>query len=194
MQKKLILATVLGGLTLFLWGFISHSLLGWYAPQYRTFTNQDAVEEAIVSGVSGSGLFLLPNMTPQQKSLPSAERAVAEAEMMERLFRGPMVFAVIRVGPSASFPVLLLIQLLLSLLAALTAAWLLYRAGFATYGSRVAFVAALSLPIVLWAKLPAWNWWSFPAGFTFVESVDALIGWTLLGVVLGRLIRPEIPD
>lgn len=194
MQKKLILATVLGGLTLFLWAFISHSLLGWYAPQYRTFTNQDAVEEAIVSGVSGSGLFLLPNMTPQQKSLPSAERAVAEAEMMERLFRGPMVFAVIRVGPSASFPVLLLIQLLLSLLAALTAAWLLYRAGLATYGSRVAFVAALSLPIVFWAKLPAWNWWSFPAGFTFVESVDALIGWTLLGVVLGRLIRPEIPD
>lgn len=193
-MKKLIFVAVVGGLTLFLWGFISHSLLRWYDPQFRTFTNQEDVESAIVSGVSGSGLYLLPNLTPQQQSLPSAERADAEQEMMERLFRGPMVFAVVRVGPSAPFPVLLLIQLGISFLAALTAAWLLQQARLVTYGRRLFFVAALSLPIILWAKLPAWNWWSFPAAFTFVESVDVLIGWTLLGAVLGRMIRPEAQD
>lgn len=190
MRKQLILGSLLGGLVLFLWGFVSHAALGWYDPQLRSFTNEPSVQDEIVSGVSGSGLYLLPNLTPAQQGLPKEERAAAEAEVMERFSRGPTVFAVVRVGPQASMPVLLGVQLLLGAVTALVAAWLLALAKLPTYGRRVAFVTALALILVLFAKLPNWLWWSFPAGYTLVESLDALIGFALLGAVLGRIVRP----
>lgn len=191
MQKKLLLGAVLGGLVLFVWGFVSHALLGWYDPHLRSFTNQTEVEEAVVSGVSGSGIYLLPNLTPAEQSLPKAERAAAEAAVMERMQRGPMLFAVVRVGPGASFPTLLIVQFLIGLLAAAVATWLLLQTRIPGYGGRIAFVTAIGLVLVLWAKLPNWLWWSFPTGFTLVESLDALIGFALLGALLGRLVRPE---
>lgn len=191
MRKQLILGAVLGGLVLFVWGFVSHSLLGWYDPQLRSFTNEPAVEGAVVGGVSGSGLYLLPNLTPAQQSLPREERAAAEKDLLERFSRGPTVFAVVRVGGQPSMAVLLGVQAVIVVLTALVAAWLLAQARLPTYGRRVAFVTALSLVLVLFGKLPHWLWWSFPTGFTVVESIEAVVGFALLGAVLGRIVRPQ---
>jgi hypothetical protein len=190
MRNQLVLGALLGGLVLFAWGFVSHGVLGWHEAQLRAFTNEPAVQETVVSGVSGSGLYLLPNLSPAQQGLPKEERAAAESALMERFSRGPTVFAVVRVGSQASMPVLLGGQLLLGILTALVATWLLAQAKIPTYGRRVAFVTALAVVLVLFAKLPHWLWWSFPTGFTLVESIDTVIAFALLGALLGRIVRP----
>lgn len=191
MQKKLILSAVLGGVLLFLWGWISHAALGWYESQMRTFTNQEQVQEAIVAGVSGSGLYYLPNLRPEEKSLAGEERAAAEAALMDRWQRGPVAVTFVRIGPGASYTTRLVIQFLIGALASLVAAWLLLQAGIAAYGQRVLFVIGLALVAVIWAKLPGWNWYEVPLAWTLVEAVDSIIAFGLLGALLGRMVRPE---
>jgi hypothetical protein len=190
MQKKLILSAVLGGLLLFVWGFISHGVLTWYESQLRTFTNQDQVQEAIVAGVSGSGLYYLPNLRPEERSLAGEERAAAEAALGERWLRGPVAVTFVRIGPGASYTTRLVIQFIIGALASLVAAWLLLQAGIASYGGRVAFVIGLAVVAIIWAKLPGWNWYEVPTMWTLVEAVDSIIAFTLLGALLGRIVRP----
>jgi hypothetical protein len=191
MQKKLVLGALLGGAVLFIWGGVSHMALGWYDQHLRSFTDQQAVEQAVVSTVSGSGLYLLPNLTPAEQSLIGDERAAARQDLQERLYRGPMMFAVVRIGPGTAFPVRLTMQFFLFALAALVATWLLMQARLQSYSARAVFVATMALPIIFSSKLPQWNWWDYPAGFILVESADILIGWALLGAVLGRIAKPE---
>lgn len=191
MQKKLILGALLGGAVLFLWGAVSHVALGWYERHYRSFTDQQAVEQAVVATVSGSGLYLLPNLTPAERGLTGAEAAAARQALEERMARGPMMFAVVRIGPGAAFPMRLGMQFLLFAVAALAATWLLLQARLESFGARAVFVTALALPIVFSAKLPQWNWWDFPAGFILTESADILLGWALLGATLAWVARPE---
>lgn len=191
MQKKLILSAVLGGVLLFVWGFISHGVLTWFQSQMRTFTNQDQVEQAIVAGVSGSGFYYLPNLTPEQQGMAGEDRAAAEAAMGERWERGPVVVAFVRIGPGASYPTRLVIQFLIGVLVSLVAAWLLLQTGIASYRGRITFVFGLALVAVAWGKLPGWNWYEVPTMWTLVEAVDSLIAFALLGALLGRIVRPE---
>jgi hypothetical protein len=191
MQKKLILSAVLGGVLLFVWGFISHGLLSWYESQMRTFTNQNDVESAIVAGVSGSGFYYLPNLTPEQQGLPAEERKAAEAALMERWERGPVAVTFVRIGPGASYPTRLVIQFFIGVLASLLVAWLLLQAGIASYGGRIAFVIGIALVAVIWGKLPDWNWYEVPMMWTLVGAVDSIIAFGLLGALLGRIARPE---
>ena len=36
--------------------------------------------------------------------------------------------------------------------------------------------------------LPNWSWWGFGNGFIAVNIADTLIGWTLAGFVLAKLL------
>jgi hypothetical protein len=191
MLRRLTMGALLGGLVLFAWGFVSHMLIGWYDPHFRTFHDQEAVASTLLSNVTGGGIYFLPNLTPAQQSLTGDERAAAQAEIEERMLRGPMIFSVVRVGPGTSFTVRLGIQFVLFVLAALVATWLLMNARLEGYGARVAFVASMAVLVVLSTTVPQWSWFDYPAGFVLVESADLVIGWVLLGLVLGRIARPD---
>lgn len=191
MQKKLILSAVLGGVVLFVWGFISHGVLTWYSTQMRTFTNQDQVEEAIVAGVSGSGLYYLPNLRPEEQSLAGEERAAAEAALGERWLRGPVVVAFVRIGSGPSYTTRLVIQFLIGVAVSLVASWLLLQTSLVGFGRRIVFVVGLGLTTVIWAKLPSWNWYEVPTMWTLAETLDTVIAAALLGGVLGWTARQE---
>ncbi len=192
MHKKLVVGALTGGVTLFLWASVTHILLDWYGPHLRSFSNQELVQEAIVSSVPGAGLYLLPNLTPEQRTLPAAERRAAFAELQEQFDHGPMVLAVVRTGETAAFPVKLGKQFGLFVLVSLVATWLLLQTRLQGYGARALFVAAIAVPIVLSSKIPQWNWWDYPAGFILTETAEILIGWVLLGLVLAGVARPGV--
>jgi len=50
-----------------------------------------------------------------------------------------------------------------------------------------------SLFAVTTAVLPNWSWWGFPNSYIGFVIFDHVVGWTLAGFVLGKLVPKNEP-
>ena len=183
MAKQLAIGTILGGIVLFFWSFIAWTFIPWPGQPLKTFTNEAAVEQAIVSNASGSGNYILPN---PHKPGASAEQEQASAEKM---MRGPMVFASVRLEPMRPVPVLLIVQLVIQFLSALIVTFLLLKTCGLSYGQRVVFVAICGILIFVGGKLDEWVWWSFSSAYLMMEFGAIVIGWILAALVIAKFVK-----
>lgn len=180
MGKQLVLGTVLGGIVLFIWSALAWTFIPWPGTPLRAFTNEDAVEAAIVANAPQSGNYLLPN--PHKPGLTSEQTD----RLGEKIMRGPMMFASIRLEAMRPFPVLLIVQFLIQLVSALIATFLLLKTCGLTYGQRVLFVALCGVLIFIAGKLDEWVWWSFSSNFLMMELGAIIVGWILAGLVIAK--------
>lgn len=182
MLKKLFLGVVLEGLTLFVWGAISH--MGLPASEWvlHGFANEEAVKEAIVANAPRSGVYFLPYVDTAGMSEEQQQAT------MERAMQGPVIFAAVRLGPAAGFGPLLVIQLLIEMLSALVATALLLQAKPLSYLGRAWFVVDIAAAVAVAGNLPEWNWYNFSTAYTAAEFFDTLVGWSLAGLVLAKIV------
>ena len=80
--------------------------------------------------------------------------------------------------------------LVASLLAGLFAAWALSRARIGRHAGRIAFVVGLG--IFGWLLGPGTQgvWVNHPVDYLAASLIESVIGWTVAGVVLTRIVRP----
>jgi len=180
MTKQLMLGTILGGIVLFFWSFIAWTFIPWPGEPLRSFNNEAALEQAIVSNAPVSGVYILPN--PHKAGVTADQQTAAE----EKLMRGPMVFASVRLGAMRPFPVLLITQLVIFLISALIVTFLLLKTAGLTYGQRVVFVTICGILIFLGGKMDQWVWWSFSTSYLMAEFGAIIIGWILAALVIAK--------
>ncbi len=190
MLKSLVLGAILGGLTAFIWSFISWSVLPWHQKQLRSFQNEDEVSAVIASHAPESGNYLLPT-GPSQEGMNAEQKKAAEDIRMQKMQKGPLVFAAIRKEGFASFPKTLITQLVCQMFAALLLTWMLLQTGGLSYARRVAFLAIAGLAASVIADLPNWNWWAFSGTYTAVNLVDYTLTWLLAGLVIAKVANPQ---
>jgi hypothetical protein len=193
MVKSLVLGVILGGITAFLWSFISWSFLPWHLKQYRSFQNEDEVSALVSSHAPESGIYLLP-MGPSQEGMNSEQKKAAMEIRTEKMQKGPVVFAAVQRAGFGSFPRVLLTQLLYQILAALLLTWLLLQTSGLSYARRVAFLAIAGLAASVIADLPYWNWYGFPAVYTVVNLIDYTLTWLLAGLVIAKVTNTAKPQ
>jgi hypothetical protein len=186
MLKSLILGAVLGGITAFLWSFISWSVLPWHSKQLHSFQNEDEVSAIIASHAPQSGNYLLPT-GPSQEGMNSDQKKAAEEIRLQKMRKGPLVFAAIRKEGFGSFPMVLITQLLCQMFAALLFTWMLLQTSGLSYARRVTFLAVAGLAASVIADLPNWNWWGFAGAYTAVNLVDYTLTWLLAGLVIAKV-------
>ncbi len=185
--KKLVLATVLGGLVAFLWGAISWMVLPWHHKILQAFTNEDAVAAVIRSNTPQAGVYLLPNV---QEGASEQERASREKAAMDRMRQGPVVLAAVQVaGRDPSSPTLYLGGLLINLVGAFFVSWLVLSLSGSSYGARVKTVMLAALIAGALGHLPNWHWWGFSTGYTLMAILDLFIAWSLAGLVISRIAK-----
>ena len=174
-KGSLILAGILGGFVLFIWSAISWMALPWHTATLGIFGDPNAVLQAVAENVPNSGVYVAP---------------MGESEaVQQQIAAGPMVFASVRLGPMPSMAVLMMRGLLIYIVAALLGALLLSHTKPMSYGSRVAFLVIGAALVGVAGHLPQWNWWGFSLPFTAAEIADLLIGWSLAGLVMAKIIR-----
>ncbi|HXN52430.1 MAG TPA: hypothetical protein VN943_10870 [Candidatus Acidoferrum sp.] len=193
MLKSLVLGAVLGGITAFLWSFISWSVLPWHQKQLRSFQNEDEVSAVIASHAAESGNYLLPTAPPQE-GMNSEQKKAAEEVRMQKMQKGPLMFAAIRKEGFGSFPKVLITQLLCQMFAALLLTWLLLQTTGLSYVRRVAFLAVCGLAASVIADLPNWNWWGYSGAYTAVNVVDYTLTWLLAGLVIAKVANTAKPQ
>lgn len=178
MLKKLILAAVLGGLTAFVWGAVSHMALGFGESSIMTLQEEDATAQALVQRAPQSGMYMYP-------------KGGSEEEAMQKMASGPMVFMAVRREGMPSLATPMLSQLLIEMLGALLFAWLLTRTTGLSYLASAAFVALVALAGALVCLLPMWNWYGFSFSFVAWDLLDGVIGGFLTGLVIAKVMQSK---
>jgi hypothetical protein len=189
MKKSLLLGTILGGLTAFIWSSISWELLGWHEKTLLTFENDEAVAAVLLSHTTQSGTYLLPGM-PSQEGMTPEQKKAAQSALMERMQKGPIMFAAVRRNGFGSYARGLVIQFLSLVAAAFLLTWLLLQTQGLTYWRRVAFLAAAGLAAGVISDLPNWSWWGFSGLYTGVNVADFTLTWFISGLVIAKVAKP----
>jgi hypothetical protein len=191
MMKSLLLGTILGGFAAFLWSTVSWELLGWHEKGVHSFQNEDEVSAVISSHAIHSGVYLLPH-GPSQKGMTAEQTKAAQAALLGKMQKGPIMFAAVRSGGFGSFTQVMFVQLLSLMAAAFLLTWLLMQTADLNYGRRVLFLAVAGLSASVIVDLPNWNWWGFSASCTAVNLVDFTLTWLFAGLVIAKVAKPQV--
>jgi hypothetical protein len=188
MKKRILLAGLLGGLTLFAWGAVSHMVFQLEESAMSAAPpppGDRQIMDAVSATFPEDGIFMLPG---GDMSMKSDEAAMEEWDARWR--KGPRGILAVDHGDARTFPVMLLGEVLWDVVLATVAAILLAcaSASCCAWWCRTLFVTGLGL-IASFRTMQHWNWFHFPCGYTTVQVVDALIGFTLMGLVLAAIVR-----
>ena len=182
MGKQLALGSILGAIILFVWSTIAWEVIPWPGTPLRSFKNEDAVTQAIVANAAQSGNYLLPN---GDKSMTAEQ----EKQMIDKMAKGPIVFAAVRLEPFNSMAKPLVSQFLTQFVVALLATLLLLQTCGLSYKGRVLFVTAIGLLIFVGGHVDEWTWWSFSNAYMLMQFGALVIGWFLASLVISAFVR-----
>jgi len=185
-MARVAIATALGGLVLFVWGFVFWAMLPFPRRIIHTPTNAPEFAELLQQHALQDGAYSIPGMPPEGNPSPGELE-----EWTARRRKGPIGFFFYSArGLADDTPQLMILGLTLNLLTAFFSAWLLFVAGLRSYHARVAFVVGLGVITALASHLKQANWFYFPWEYTQLMCADVLAGSIVLGFVLAAIVKP----
>ncbi|MDR7133321.1 putative oligopeptide transporter (OPT) family protein [Lysobacter niastensis] len=178
---RLIVAGIIGGIVMFMWGAVWHMALPFSEAGMKVPPQQQVVLDAIAPTTSGEGIYMYPSISPEKMSDKAAMQAFAEET------RGkPYALVVYQPGGNPinqSMVPNLVKQLVTCILAALVLAWVLSLTAWG-FGRRVMVAGAMAVFAWIAISLPHWNWYMFPMSFTASALGEQLVGWLLAGAAI----------
>lgn len=188
MTTRIIVGGIVGGIVMFIWGFVSHMLLPLGEAGIKAIPNEDAVITAMSNNIREHAFYIFPSIDPAG----SAEQQQAGTEKYKR---GPIGILVYNPrGTDPLSPRQLATELLSNIGCALVAAFLLSRTLGSLKGVRAkaSFVALIGLAASLSIDVSQWNWYSFPTSFTVASLLDQVVGFLLTGIVLAIIVKQPV--
>ena len=182
MTKRILLAGILGGVALFIWGGLSHMALGLGEVGVQVLPHEQPALDAMKASIPNAGLYYFPQGDASMKLTPAEEN-------------GPWGILIYHpTGATFAMSRPLLNECILNIVQALIAAFLLsLAAGLGGYPSRVGFVAALGLLATIGVNVEYWNWYGFPVSYTFFYALTEVIGFVCIGLVAAAVIKHAEP-
>jgi hypothetical protein len=177
LNRKVLIAALVGGIVVFAWGALSHMALGLGEVGVKWLPNQETVLPALKTGVPDPGLYLFPY---------SEDPAQWEAAYRD----GPHGLLV--VGPKGELAMgrRMGLELLTDVLGAFLLAWVASRlAGSMGWARGAALGAVLGLFAHIGIDASYSIWYDFPWKYALGQGVDHLVGWSLGGAAIGALLR-----
>lgn len=184
-MKKILTGGALGGLVVFLWGFLSHMVLPVGEMGWSQMPIDSPLLEAMKTELPAEGLYAFPGKEVGRKQT-EAEDAVWRGKFK----RGPN--GLLLYHPTGGDPISarrLATELATDIFGALLLAYLLVAVAGSTGAQvplakmlRISFAAGLFSWVSI--EIAYWNWYGFPDGFVLGELIDQLVGWTLAGLVM----------
>jgi drug/metabolite transporter superfamily protein YnfA len=193
MAKRVVIAGILGGLTMFVWLFVAHEFLPLGEMGVGEIPNEGPVLSAMQSSIPQAGVYLYPGMGLGPKPT-AAQRNAAMPGWMKKYEQSPHGMLIYH-PPSGSFSfgTLLAREGALNLLEGLLAAWLLsWAAAGRAYSARAGFVVIVGALVSVTTNVEYWNWYDFPGNYVAGYMVTQIIGFTLVGLVVAAFVKSEV--
>jgi hypothetical protein len=163
-MSKIITAGLVGGIILWVWGFIAWVVLPLHQTTLRPIPQEAEVVNSLRGSLPEAGAYQFPAMPRED------ERVAQEAQdaAMDRL--------------------------IIFILAAGIVAWFLSRSTAAAEGfiSRVVYCGMIGVLIAIGTHLSSWNWMGLPGDWTTAQMIDSVVGWLLAGAGIASIIKPKL--
>lgn len=187
-MNRLIVPALLAAVVVFIWMFISWTIIGWHNVDVKNLPNGDAIVEQMKASINEPGIYIYPGQ-PEEDSKTSME------EWTNKYKTGPLVnFMVYNpAGTDPMNPMQFIKSFVINFIAAFLAGVLLMMtlAQNPSFWRRVTFVTLLGLFAGFIGPFVDWNWWSIPTGYTIIGVVDYGVTWFFAGLVLAWRIKPD---
>lgn len=181
MKKRILLSGLLGGIVILVWQIISTSLLPLSGDLPSPIPNDKEIHTALKEKITEPGIYFIPDHPEEnQDSYPDYEN--------EPLFF--IYFA--GTTPDTVFGQMIF-ELFSILFTPIIAAWMLSVTSdsiLTKYSRRVLFVMVLGLFLAVYGDLFSQK----PADLIILSSINNLITWTLVGLVIAWRIKPDIKN
>ena len=189
-MKRIVLAAVLGGLTLFVWMFVAHEILGLGEMGVGEIPNEAVVLSAMRGAIPEAGFYIFPGFGPGPKPTREQQHAAMPAYMKkyEQSPHGVLVYH----PPSGpfSFAAALGREFGLNILQALLAAWLIScGASGRNYGTRVGVVVVAGVLAAISTNVEDWIWFDFPGNYIAGYMTTQIVGFVLAGFVIAAFVK-----
>jgi hypothetical protein len=185
-MKKLLISAVIGGIALFIWGWLAW-ILPIHTGSMHTISNEEAVVTAMQVNMEQRGVYVFPGMPP------SADQAATD-EWKQKYEEGPVGMIIYDPeGSSPMNPSQMIVGLIISMLSAFFVSWFLSRstAAASTYIARVAYCGMLGIFVSVSVHMVNWNWMGYPLDYTVAWIIDTVIGWLIAGLAIGAVIKVD---
>jgi len=178
-MKRILLAGILGGLGLFVWGGLSHMVLGLGEVGVRGLPQQQAVLDTLRASTPEAGFYYFPQPDSAMK-LPADQ------------IGGPHGILIFHpTGATLAMGGMLTKECILNIVQALILAFLLSLApGLSGYMSRVGFVVLIGVLAGITTNVEYWIWYGFPSKYTAGIVSDRIVGFLIVGLVAAALVKP----
>jgi hypothetical protein len=185
MLKQTIVGGIVGGIILFIWGFISWAVMDWH--EYTINGNHEGVA-AVVDGMGENlpetGVYYFP----PKPSDPAMEEAWTESHKIQP---HGLIFYTKETGDIMP-PSMFLRGFCVDVIASMMAVVLLIMAlpNLQSYWLRVMFVLSLGVFGVMSVHLVHGVFFTMPLTWTVGVGIDLVVSWLLVGLVLGGIVKP----
>ncbi|MCH9030236.1 MAG: hypothetical protein IH819_11670, partial [Bacteroidetes bacterium] len=177
-MNKLIVPALIAAVVVFIWMFISWTVIGWHNIDIKNLPNGDALTEQMKESINEPGIYIYPGH-------PEGGDDADMEEWNELRKAGPMVHFMVYdpAGAEWSMGKSMIKSFIINFIAAFIAGVLLMMtlAQNPSFWRRVIFVMMLGLFAAFVGPFIEWNWWSFPLGYTLVNVADYCITWFFAG-------------
>jgi hypothetical protein len=181
---RIVLAAILGGFLMFVWGAAVHLLLPLQNAAFKRIPNEDAMLSTLAADLKEPGMYAFPWIDMSGK--PPADQQQAWSR---KLAVGPSGLLVYRPnGGEAMSPRQLVAEFVSNMLAAFFGAFLLVQLP-GGYSRRALSMAVIGIAGWLSISVSQWIWYGFTPPFLIGDLVDQFGGWLLAGLGMATLLK-----
>jgi|SRR5690348_6240236 len=194
MNKRILLAAILGAIAMFIWASIAHMVLPLGQTGFKEIPGEPAVLGSLHSSLgTDSGLYIYPGL-----GLPPGATREQKNEAMklvdQKLATTPSGILIYHPPGREGFSARLLItEFITELIEVLIAVFLLAQTRISSFGGRVGFVALVGLAAVITTNVSYWNWYGFPANYTLAYMFTGFMGYVFAGLVSAKVLGKSAP-
>jgi hypothetical protein len=192
---RILLATIVGALVLFVWGFVYHATLGPTIDAYRSLEpGQEAgLVTALREHVPEQGAYFIPGM-PDVAGMSAEDATQANEDWSARHEAGPLAMVIYNPdGRPAMAPMVFVKGLVVMLISTFIMSLMLRcgTPGGSTYVGRVGFVLMVAVFCAVINDAKLWVWFYFPTDYSLAQAADTVIGWLIVGIVMAAIVKPR---
>lgn len=182
---RTLLAAIVGGLIVFVWGFVSHTKLNLTESTFKPVPKEDAMH-GLVKDMQ-PGIYGLPYCAP---SADATQKEAWEKKYQEGnaiLVRGPS-------HEQSMSPQTLMFQGASCVVGALILA-LFLGAGSSAAGAVMRLFAGAAIGVFAWVSqdAPNWIWYRFPWDYEQAVLINAVVGWAAAAFVMALILKKPAP-
>lgn len=182
MNRRLVLAAVLGAVGMYVWTSVAHMVLPLGEAGVKQLKDEQPLLNAMNTTLGATpGLYIFPAQEPGR----------GMDDYVKKLGVSPSGLMIYHPsGTIPSFAGMLTIEFFTELVEVLLAVYLLSRAGIASFWGKVSFVAAIGLLTAISTNTQYWNWYGFPTVYTLAYMTTQLVGFIVAGLIVARMLKP----